>query len=127
MSFTKSLIGKKLLVVEDDEMLREMLVELFTDLKGEVLHAANGTDAFKIVQENNIDVVLTDVRMPGGDGIELAKNIHLMPGKKPVVFICSGFHDMSDEMIVEYNIAKVFSKPFDRKELTKAVIESVSK
>ena len=123
----KSLMGKKLLVVEDDEMLREMIVELFQMVDAEVYQAPNGREAFKIINEFPIDVVVSDVRMPGGDGIELARNIHQMPGKKPVMFICSGYHDMTPEMLHQLNIAKVFAKPFDRKDLTATVIASLSK
>jgi CheY-like chemotaxis protein len=123
----KQLVGVKILVVEDDDLLREMLVELFVEAKADVVDAPNGKEAFKIVQNSQIDIVVSDVRMPGGDGIELAKSIHLMSGKKPLIFICSGFHDMTAEMIREYKIIKVFTKPFDRHELISSLAEAVAK
>lgn len=123
----KSLHGKKILIVEDDDMLRELLVDLFRYAEAEVRQASNGTEAIKIIREFHIDAVITDVRMPGGDGIQLAKDIQTLVQPRPFVFICSGFNDLTKDMISQLNIVKVFSKPFDRDELTNTVMNSVCK
>ena len=113
----KKLKDIKVLIVDDDEMMREVLASLLADEGALTLEAENGTRAFKIVQESKFDIVLSDVRMPGGDGITLAKNISRMKENRPLVFICSGFNDLSKETIQLYGIVKVFEKPFDHRSL----------
>jgi len=109
----KLLEGFKVLVVDDDEMLREMIAYVFKRNGAHVLEAENGTTAFDLVQKNNFDVVFSDVRMPGGDGIELAENISKLSGKRPLVFICTGFSDLTPEKAKELSVSEIFEKPFD--------------
>lgn len=59
------------------------------------LEARDGAQAFEIVkQKGPVDVVVTDVRMPGGDGVALLKNIRGLGGVGPVVILASGFVDI---------------------------------
>jgi two-component system response regulator FlrC len=105
--------GKKVLVVEDDEMLREMICDIFKSENAKVAEASNGAVALLMIQKDHFDVVLSDVRMPGGDGISLAENLFNRPQPKPLMFICSGFNDLSPEKAKALNVCKVFEKPFD--------------
>jgi CheY-like chemotaxis protein len=111
----KILEGLNFLVVEDDEMLRHLLREIFEENGARVTEAKNGVIAFSLVQTNRFDVVLSDVRMPDGDGLTLAKRISELVGDKPAVFICSGFNDLTAESAQQLNILKVFEKPFEQK------------
>ena len=113
----KKLKNIKVLIVDDDEMMREVLASFLADEGALTLEAENGTRALKMVQKNKFDIVLSDVRMPGGDGITLAKNISQMMENRPLVFICSGLNDLSKEVIKLYGIEKVFEKPFDHRTL----------
>lgn len=109
----KLLDGRRFLVVDDDEMLREVIRDILAFEGAQVTEAENGAVAFSLVQSIQFDVVVSDVRMPGGDGIALAKNISELQGKKPLVFICSGFNDLSPNQIRNFQIIKVFDKPFE--------------
>jgi CheY-like chemotaxis protein len=111
----KAFEGKKFLVVDDDEMLREVFNELFTAEGAQVTEAQNGIIAFSLVEKNKFDVVFSDIRMPGGDGIALATKISEMTGHKPLVFMCSGFNDLAPEKAKLLNVLKLFEKPFDPK------------
>ncbi|MBX9766836.1 MAG: response regulator [Bdellovibrionales bacterium] len=113
--------GKKFLIVEDDDMLREVIADIFRSEGALVTEASNGVTAFSLVQRNSYDVVFSDVRMPGGDGIGLAKNILGLPGLKPLLFFCSGFNDLTPEKALELNVLVVFEKPFDRISLIEEV------
>lgn len=125
MEAVKSMKGKKILIVEDDEILRELIVNLFENFQADVMQASNGTEAFKIIKEFPIDAVVSDIRMPGGDGIALAKNIQTLTTHKPHVFICSGFNDLTKDLISQLNIVKVFGKPFDRDEMTSTIADVI--
>jgi CheY-like chemotaxis protein len=111
-----SLAGKKILVVDDEELLREILMEDLAYCGATVDGAENGTAAFDLVNHEHFDAVITDVRMPGGSGIALAKNImsRLKKEDRPKIFLCSGYNDVSPSEISDLEISHVFAKPFDR-------------
>jgi PAS domain S-box-containing protein len=81
----ESLAGETILVVEDDEDVRAYLVETLRRLKYQVLRAADAVAALAILQQVDVrvDLLLTDVVMPGMNGRELAKRAEaLRPGLK---------------------------------------------
>lgn len=115
-----------ILVVDDEAPLRSAIVFDFKRKGFNVFDAENGRRAFDIVKDNKIDVVLTDVRMPGGDGIELLDNVKKLNPELPVVMFITGFADITLEDAYDKGVDAVFSKPFDRKLLLEAVMGAVS-
>lgn len=116
-----NLRGKTLLVVDDEPDLREPLVIEFESLGCRVLQAANGKDAFEIVKKEKVDAVISDIRMPGGDGIELLRNIKELHHEFPMVMLITGFSDLSREDAYHLGAEAILSKPFDLDELDRAV------
>lgn len=109
------------LVVDDEAVLRNAIV---FDLKRQgyaVLDAGNGREAMKLVTDYPVDVVLTDVKMPILDGIQLLDLIKERNPSIPVVMLITGFADISLEEAYARGAAAVFSKPFDRKRLLDAI------
>ena len=78
---------QRILVVDDDALSREFLVEAITALGYKPIEAKNGTEALERAQSTNPDLVLTDLRMPGMDGIELVKKIRELQPDVPSVMI----------------------------------------
>ena len=66
---------QRILVVDDDALSREFLVEAISALGYKPIEAKNGQEALERAQSSNPDLVLTDLRMPGMDGMELVKKI----------------------------------------------------
>jgi len=64
-----------ILVAEDEATAREGLCELLREEGHEALEAVDGSQAIQLVDNNDIDVVLTDLRMPGADGITILKHV----------------------------------------------------
>ncbi len=116
----------KILVVDDEAMLREILVESFTMYGALVDEAPCGNSAFEKLH-NNYDVVISDVRMPECDGITFITKIKNQNKYKPKIFICTAFNDLTYNSANELNILKVFNKPFDLDSLLSAVHESLNK
>lgn len=117
---------KKILVVDDEPMLCEILKDFLELDSYEVEEACSGEQAFKMITQNCFDCVISDVRMPNGDGTELAQRISNMLGKKPYVFLTTGFSDISEETARSLGVVKVLQKPFVYEELLisiKAVIQ----
>ena len=118
-------LGKTLLIVDDDIMVREVLGDFFEDQNMKIVQAGSGNAAFKILQSQQIDLVITDVRMEDGDGITLAKDIRDKLSYKPVLFICSGYHDLEPALADELGVACVFQKPLRSKQLIAKVAEVI--
>ena len=115
-----------ILVVDDEADLREAIA---FDLKKQgypVFTAGNGREAFEIVKNQTISVILSDVRMPGGDGLELLEKVRENFPDGPIVILISGFADISIEEAYHKGAQAVFPKPFDRKALLKRVAQATS-
>src|SRR5678816_2708931 len=75
------------ILVVDDALSREFLVEAITALGYKPIEAKNGTEALERAQNSNPDLILTDLRMPGMDGMELLKKIRESQPDVPSVMI----------------------------------------
>lgn len=113
--------NKTILVVDDEDLLREALSELLTVNGATVLTAENGTIALEMAKKNHFDAIISDQRMPGGDGLELAKQIKAQISPAPKFFLCSGMNDLTEEESQLMGVSRVFPKPFDFDAMIKTV------
>jgi DNA-binding response OmpR family regulator len=121
MSALDILQGKTLLIVDDEPDLRGPLATNFELLGCRVFQAGNGRDAFALVNREKIDAVISDIRMPGGDGIELLERIKERNHEFPVMMLITGFSDLSREDAYHLGAEAILAKPFDLDELEQAV------
>lgn len=117
--------SETVLVVEDAEALRKLSVTLLEEHGYQVLSAANGSEALELAQKDTrrIDLLLTDVIMPGLGGHALAQRlVALRPGLK--VLYMSGYTDSSigQHGVLEEGIT-LLSKPFTEEELVRKIRE----
>ena len=82
--------GKHILVVDDEPLVRSSLGELLTISGYSVSTAANGKEALELLKNYNADIVITDMKMPVMDGIQLLKRIKAGHPGTPVIMI-SGY------------------------------------
>jgi two-component system response regulator PilR (NtrC family) len=80
-------MDKSILIVEDEQVLRESLAGLLEEEGYEVLQAGNGAEAYAVVLERPVSVVLTDVRMPEMDGMELLNRLQQLAPETPVIMM----------------------------------------
>ena len=66
---------QKILVIEDDTFLRELIVQKLLKEGYEIVEAVEGEDGIKKVTEENPDIILLDIILPGIDGFEVLKKI----------------------------------------------------
>ena len=114
--------SKTVLVVDDEPMLREILRDVFELEGATVYEAPNGSEAFALLQHQPVHVVISDIRMPGGDGIELLRNLRKLESNTPVVLLITGFSDLSTDAAYDIGADAILSKPFDVSELLERVI-----
>lgn len=87
MADTPAASKKTLLVVDDETVLRQSLAELLRDEGYEVLEAANGREAYNVVLGRSVDVVLSDIRMPEMDGLQLLEQLQKLSPDTPVLMM----------------------------------------
>lgn len=94
----------RILVVDDEELIRELMCDLMRKLFGEVISAVDGQDALeKFNQKGPFDIVLTDIRMPKMSGRELVKALREMD--KPLfIAMMSGAPEDAEEAIHNCNV-----------------------
>jgi putative two-component system response regulator len=105
------------LVVDDETPITEMLFQALSKAGYTCRTAANGEQALSVMAENHFDVVLTDIRMPGMNGVDLLKKIKAAYDSD--VMVMTGFtEDYNYESIVTAGASDFIQKPISFKELT---------
>jgi len=102
----------KVLIAEDEEDLRNTIVMVFQRKGAQVFSACNGYEALEILNKEEINIVVSDVRMPKCDGVELLKTIRATHPDVPVVFLATGFADITEKLAKEYGAEDLIQKPF---------------
>jgi two-component system, NtrC family, response regulator GlrR len=113
---------RMVLIVDDEPDLLDILEFDLVEAGYEVLRAQSGNEAFDIFTKNPIDVVLTDIRMDNGNGLDLLKNIKNHKPGHSVVILISGHSDLTDAAAKKLGAAKLFPKPYN----INAVIETIN-
>lgn len=116
----------QILLAEDDESLRRFLASALAKAGHQVTDFGTGTQAFECLKTGRFDLLLTDIVMPGMDGIELAKRAAEMDAALKIMFI-TGFaavalHPSSQAP----KHAKVLSKPFHLREIVQEIERMVA-
>lgn len=104
----------KILIVDDEEVIRDSAFEYFSMIGNFCKTASCGKEALSVLKKEEADVVLTDFRMPDMNGIELLKTIcKLYPKTKVIIY--TGYASEENAMdAVNYGAYGFFRKPFDR-------------
>lgn len=113
------------LVVDDEPDILELIEDEFKYQGYDTLTACCGNDAIEVLKKNPVDVVVSDFKMPNGNGMAILTHVSTM-AKKPHFFFVSGQADVSADAAIQAGARKFFSKPFDLDELIKD-IENVIK
>ncbi len=114
----------RLLIVDDDQGMRENLAELFESMGYEVHTAANTPDALHVLDEVSTDLLLTDYKMPGPTGVDLIEAARKrQPGLRAVLM--TAFGDSFTEIeSVRRGAVGYLNKPFEADEVV-AFVEKI--
>jgi PAS domain S-box-containing protein len=108
------------LLVEDEEPVRELVSRVLEDVGYEVLAAARPSEAQRIVAERRIDLLLTDIVMPEMSGYDLATRVRLAQPQARTLFMSGYAHKALGEAS-ELPEGELLRKPFSPEQLTRAV------
>src|SRR5262245_7832966 len=117
------LIGKKILLAEDEPALAQLLSSLLTPLKAEVVHVNNGLEALASAQQGQWDLIISDVQMPGMSGIELHQRLaSSSPDLASRMILITGSTRAQPETSLQQGPkAQFLYKPFSRSQLIDAI------
>lgn len=111
----------KVLIVDDQNGIRVLLVEVFSNEGYDTFQASNGKMALEIVRKESPDLVLLDMKIPGMDGLDILKHIKQIDTSIKVIMMTAyGELDMIKEA-TDLGAIMHFTKPFDIDELRQAV------
>jgi DNA-binding NtrC family response regulator len=81
------MVAARILIVDDDEAIRELLKEFFQGLGYEMTSAANGSEALAVINQHDFDCIISDHIMPDMNGLELLEQIRELGKKVPFLMI----------------------------------------
>ncbi len=114
----------KILLVDDNAVVRDMLVDLVGSLGYVADAASGGTEALALFDRNRYDIVLTDLLMPGMSGWELLAAVRQRAPRMPVIII-TGTPAVGDPRAAQPGVA-VLKKPIDVKALDETIKQKLS-
>ena len=116
----------RILIIDDDDIIRRMLCLMLTKAGYEVLDAADGQEGIELFRENEIDLVITDLIMPEKEGIEMIMELkNDFPDVK--IIAMSGGAQMGPEGYLQLADAlgaqHTLKKPISRDDMLKAIAD----
>ncbi|OAT16357.1 two-component response regulator [Buttiauxella noackiae ATCC 51607] len=112
---------KKLLIVEDDENIAELLQLHLREEGYELVHAADGTQGLQLLKQGGWDALILDLMLPGVDGLEICRHARTMTRYTPIVMISARSSETHRVLGLELGADDYLAKPFSMLELVARV------
>jgi two-component system response regulator HydG len=120
-------LTKKILVADDEIGIRQSLKKILEKEGYEVLTASNGEEAFKAIRSNSVDLLISDIRMAGMDGLELLKVCKSVSPYTEVIMI-TGYASVDTAVdSMKQGAYDYITKPFKKADILKAVQKAIEK
>jgi DNA-binding response OmpR family regulator len=119
---------KKVLVIEDDKSIADLLEIHLKDLKCEVTTTMDGSDGLKIATTDQFDLIVLDLMLPKVDGLEICKEVRRKDIYTPILMLTSKSEEMDKVIGLEVGADDYLTKPFSIREFiarAKAILRRV--
>jgi CheY-like chemotaxis protein len=119
----------KILVVDDEPFVRDMMTAMIKPAGYDVVEAVNGAEAFNICKKEAVDLIITDIVMPEKNGIDLIMNVKKEYPDIPIIAVSGGggitgrYDYLEIAKLVGAN--NILKKPFEIDELRSAVSNAI--
>ena len=118
-----------IVIADDEKLIRagiRKIIEKSLAIPVEIIEAKNGEEALQICKAEKPELIITDIRMPRMDGVELMKQLHILP-EKPAIIVLSGFDDFSfAKEAISCGAISYILKPVDTEELISAINNAIA-
>jgi two-component system chemotaxis response regulator CheY len=116
----RTVSAERILIVDDDESIRQIVHLCLADEGYDVVEASNGQTALAVLGDFQPSLILLDLRMPVMDGWEFARRYGSMPGPHvPIVAFVAALN--AEKECADLSTAAILTKPFDLDDLLRAV------
>ena len=120
-----ALENRNVLVVEDNKINQMITKKILEKNKMHCLVADNGTDAIALVKENNFDVILMDIHMPGISGIEATQEIRKFNTELPIIALTAVTIDENLDDFYRAGFNEIIPKPFKTEEFFEKIYRTI--
>ena len=108
---------KKVLIIEDDKSLSELVQIHLSDLNCEVVAIDHGENGLKKAIETRFDLIILDIMLPGIDGIEICRRLRKLEGYVPILMLTAKSEEIDKVLGLEIGADDYMTKPFSIREL----------
>jgi two-component system OmpR family response regulator len=113
--------GARILVVDDDRHIREVMRFALEKAGYRVTEAHDGSLAFELISRQEFDLVVLDIVMPEDDGLTLCRKIRVAHSRLPIIFVSSRDEELDRVLGLELGADDYLTKPFSPRELSARV------
>jgi len=112
---------KRVLVVEDDQHIADLICLHLRDEQFEVVHSADGDEGMRLLQQGNWDALVLDLMLPGVDGLEICRRARAMARYTPIIITSARSSEVHRILGLELGADDYLAKPFSMLELVARV------
>jgi two-component system, OmpR family, phosphate regulon response regulator PhoB len=113
----------KILLAEDEEVLRMLVVDTLEDEGHEVDEACDGEEAYDLIQKNSYDLILLDYMMPVYTGLELIQLVRNEQNQSKIMMLSAKSQSSEQQKVLDAGADYFMSKPFSPLELVERIEE----
>ncbi len=115
----------RILVVDDEPHIRRVLSSILASQGFDVITASDGMEGLELMGENDVDLVILDLMMPGANGLEILSKIRSNPDQAdtPVIILTAKGQDTDREAALAGGASDFLTKPFSPKKLIARIQE----
>lgn len=119
----------KMLLVDDDFEMREMIKDAFQAAPIDITTATDGLQALDQIKTGRYDIIISDINMPNLDGVELAKKIKSskLNGNTTIVMMSSGLDKDNIGTLTKLGVKNILAKPFKINQVVDIIKNSMKK
>ena len=115
------------LVVDDEKEMRDLIGSQLEQLSLNYIEAADGSSALEIVQKSDVDLIISDVKMPIMDGLEMLEQLRKKQYHQPVIILTGEGSKESAIKAIRYDVTDFIEKPYNPQNLLESATEALSK
>lgn len=117
------MLSRKILIVDDDAAIVEMIAAILDKTSYKVLKACDGEEALRIASEELPSLILLDIQMPKKNGLEVCKELKANPSTRqiPIIILTASVYVQEIETAVSYGVKNFITKPSHPKEILQAI------
>ena len=113
----------QILIIDDDHQIRRVLREILENANYSVIEACDGQEGLSTCRKETVDLVITDILMPGKEGLETIRELSQERPTLKVIAMSGGFSGYFDvlEIAKKFGVTRALYKPFDNEMLLDTV------